>query len=81
MPRILWISPLSTGMYDEGTTKIINEVKRPDVEFRVVHLSKGSWRDTTRLNGRFKGFIQSQLPMRYTVIISEGKRFRPSLRA
>jgi allantoin racemase len=28
-------------MYDEGIIKIINEIKRPDVEAKIVHLSKG----------------------------------------
>lgn len=41
MLKILWINPLGTDMYDEGITDIINEIKRPDVEAKVVHLSKG----------------------------------------
>ena len=41
MLRILWVNPLGTDMYDEGITKIINEVKRSDVEVKVVHLSRG----------------------------------------
>jgi len=41
MLRILWINPLGTDMYDEHIRKIIEEIKRPDVEATVVHLSKG----------------------------------------
>jgi len=41
MLRILWINPLGTDMYDEHIRKIIEEIKRPDVEATIVHLSKG----------------------------------------
>lgn len=41
MLRILWVNPLGTETYDEGIAEIIDEVKRPDVEAKVVHLSKG----------------------------------------
>lgn len=41
MLKILWVNPLGTDMYDEGITKIINEVKRSDVEAKVVHNSEG----------------------------------------
>lgn len=39
--RILFINPVGTGIFDEAMLEIINEVKRPDVEVKVVHLSKG----------------------------------------
>jgi allantoin racemase len=41
MLKILWVNVPGTDMYDEGTIKIINEVKRSDVEAKVVHVSKG----------------------------------------
>jgi len=39
--RILWIRPVSTDVHDELVKKVITEVKRPDVEAKVVHLSEG----------------------------------------
>ncbi len=41
MLKILWINPLGTDMYDEGIAEILNEIKRPDVEAKVVHNSEG----------------------------------------
>ena len=39
--RILYINPVGTDIFDEAMLETINEVKRPDVEVKVVHLSKG----------------------------------------
>jgi len=39
--KILWINPVGTGIFDEAMLEIINKIKRPDAEAKVVHLSKG----------------------------------------
>jgi allantoin racemase len=39
--KILYINPLGTDIYDKHILKTINEVKRSDVEPKVVHLQKG----------------------------------------
>jgi len=39
--RILWINPVGTDIFDEHILKTINEIKRSDVEVKVVHLNKG----------------------------------------
>ncbi len=41
MLKILWINPVGTGDYDDHMRKMIESVKRSDVEVRVAHLSKG----------------------------------------
>jgi allantoin racemase len=41
MLKILFINPIGTDVFDEHMLKTINEIKRPDVEVKVVHLSKG----------------------------------------
>lgn len=40
MLKILFINPVGTDIHDEHMLKVINEVKRPDVEVKVVHLNK-----------------------------------------
>jgi len=39
--KILFINPIGTDVFDGHMLKTINEIKRPDVEVKVVHLSKG----------------------------------------
>jgi allantoin racemase len=41
MLRILYINPIGTDVLDKNVLETIKKVKRPDVEARVVHLSKG----------------------------------------
>lgn len=41
MLRILFINPAGHGDWDEHMREVIQAVKRPDVEAKVVHLSKG----------------------------------------
>ncbi len=41
MLKILYINPIGTGALDEHMLETINEVKRPDVKPKVVHLRKG----------------------------------------
>jgi len=41
MLKILFINPVGTDAFDEPILKTINDVKRADVEVKVVHLSKG----------------------------------------
>jgi allantoin racemase len=39
--RILFINPVGHGDWDQHIRQVIESVKRPDVEAKVVHLSKG----------------------------------------
>ena len=39
--KVLFVNPVGTDSYDEHMLKIINSIKREDVEAKVVHLSKG----------------------------------------
>lgn len=39
--KILFINPLGTDAYDEHMLDTINQIKRPDVSPKVVHLRKG----------------------------------------
>jgi allantoin racemase len=41
MLRILFINPIGSDIVDEGMLETIKKIKRPDVEAKVVHLSKG----------------------------------------
>lgn len=41
MLKIMFINPIGTEAYDEHMRKIIEEIKRPDVEITITHLSKG----------------------------------------
>jgi allantoin racemase len=41
MLRILYVNPIGTDVLDKGVLETIKKVKRPDVEAKVVHLSKG----------------------------------------
>lgn len=39
--KILFINPIGTDVFDEHMLKTINEIRRSDVEVKVVHLAKG----------------------------------------
>jgi allantoin racemase len=39
--KILYINPVGTGAWDKHMLQTINEIKRPDVKPKVVHLKKG----------------------------------------
>jgi allantoin racemase len=39
--KILWLNPVGAGTYDSLFERIINEVKRKDVDFEVRHLASG----------------------------------------
>jgi len=41
MLKILFINPVGTDAFDEHILKTIHQVKRPDVEVKVVHLTSG----------------------------------------
>ncbi|MEM1563740.1 MAG: aspartate/glutamate racemase family protein [Candidatus Bathyarchaeia archaeon] len=41
MLKILFINPVGTDAFDGHILKTINQVKRPDVEVKVVHLTSG----------------------------------------
>jgi len=41
MLKILYINPVGTDIFDKKTLETIKKVKRPDVEAKVIHLSKG----------------------------------------
>ena len=41
MLKIMFINPVGTGAYDEHMRRILEEVRRPDVEVTVTHLRKG----------------------------------------
>ena len=41
MLKILFINPMGTDVYDKHMLETINDIKRPDVRPKVVHLRKG----------------------------------------
>ncbi|SHM86818.1 allantoin racemase [Caldanaerovirga acetigignens] len=41
MPKILWINPVGTDIFDKPIEEMLNEIKRPETEVKVVSLQKG----------------------------------------